>query len=228
MLDAVADWSWWEVLAVGIVLNVATLISSILLWDRIVRWRGLGDLTRRPTRAEWLLTASTVAVNASALLPGWWLWREGRIELAPPALGRTLIDVVFLVAGVDTVMYFVHRIFHHGLLYRWFHRIHHVPDRRMSPVALFVMHPLEAAGFSFVVLVLMALVPVTLASVVLFFSANLVVGTLAHLPRRAGAPERWWDRWLGGPAPHQAHHEHEPSCFGFFTQVWDRVLGTAR
>jgi lathosterol oxidase len=112
------------------------------------------------------------------------------------------------------------------VLYLWFHRIHHVPDRRMTAVALFVMHPLEAVGFASVLLVLMALVPVTLASVVLFFGLNLVVGTIAHLPWRDGTPERWWDRWLGGPALHQAHHEHERADYGFFTHVYDRVLGT--
>ena len=63
-------------------------------------------------------------------------------------------------------------------------------------------------------------------SVVLFFGLNLVVGTVAHLPWREGTPERWGDRWSGGPALHQAHHEHERADYGFFTQVWDRVLGT--
>ena len=227
VLDAVAEWDWWQVLAVSVVLNAATLATSVVLWHGLVRRWDLTDQTRVPERSEVLLTASTVAINALALLPGWWLWREGWIELAPSSLGRTAIDLVYLIVGVDAVMYGVHRVFHWGLLYRWFHRIHHVPDRRMTPVSLFVMHPLEAAGFSVVLLGLMALVDVTLASVVVFFGLNLTVGTLAHLPRRPGAAERWWDRWLGGTVPHQGHHADEAADFGFYTQVIDRVLGTS-
>lgn len=228
MLDAVAQWSGWQVLALGVVLNVATLATSMALWHLLVRRRSLADLTRPPERSEVVLTASTVAVNAAALVPGWWLWREGWIHLAPPGLARTVLDVAYLVVGVDVVMYAVHRIFHWGLLYRWFHRIHHVPDRRMTAVALFVMHPLEAAGFAIVLLGLMGLVDVTLSSVVAFFGLNLLVGTVAHLPWRPGTPDRWWQRWLGGSAPHQGHHADEAAAFGFYTQVIDRVLGTRR
>lgn len=207
------------------VVNAATVAASVALW-RVALARASGTPTRSPTRQEVALTASTAAVNAVALLPAWWLWRRGTLTLADPSPLAAVAGFAYLVAVVETAMYLLHRLFHTDLLYRWFHRVHHVDDRRMHPLALFVMHPAEPLGFALVVGLAIVAVPVPLAAIVAFFGLNLAMGTLAHLPAPALDGDRWSDRWLGGAVLHQGHHRTPEGDFGFFTQVWDRVLGT--
>ena len=87
------------------------------------------------------------------------------------------------------------------------------------------MHPVEAAGFSTVMVALMLLWPVSVPAIAIFFALNLLIGTVAHVPLVAlGA----LDNVLGVSRLHQTHHEDPDTNFGFFTQIWDRALGTFR
>lgn len=215
---------WWEIALVSILLNLSTVTNSVVLFRLLVRERAVSAQVRRPNGRDRSLTASTTFVNAAAVLPPWWLWSRGTIELASPSL-RIVLEVLYLTVAIDTAMYALHRISHHGVLFRWFHQVHHSDDRPPSELTLFVMHPVEAAGFSTVMIALMLLWPVSVPAIAVFFGLNLVVGTVAHVP--LVTPGRW-ENILGGSRLHQVHHEETNANFGFFTQVWDRALGTFR
>ncbi len=219
------DAAWFEIAVASLALNIATVLSSVALWRLLVTHRSVGGVTRPLVGRDIGLTASTTAVNAAVAFPAWWLWREGVIELPDPTLGGVLFDVVVLIVGIDVVMYVVHRIFHQGLLYRWFHVWHHTGDERMSPLTLFVMHPLEGAGFGVATLALLWVNPTSVVAISLFFTFNLIIGTVAHVPPRADASAAT-EGWLGGSPLHAGHHARPDTNFGFFTQVWDRLLST--
>lgn len=216
--------AWYEIVGVSAMLNIITVASSVVLFLWITNRRGVADRIRQPSARYWALAASTTVVNIAAVLPPWWLWTQGRIDLATPTV-RILAEVVFLTIAVDAAMYVLHRASHRGVLFRWVHRIHHTDDRPPSALTLFVMHPVEAAGFSVVMVGLMLIWPVSVPAIGMFFGLNLVVGTVAHVPLIA--PGRWKDL-LGGSQLHQAHHEDGSTNFGFFTQIWDRAFRTIR
>jgi sterol desaturase/sphingolipid hydroxylase (fatty acid hydroxylase superfamily) len=217
------DLGWWQVALLGVVVNVATVASSVALWHVVVAQRALRGRARAVVRRDRVLAGSTIAVNSAALVAGWWAWQEGLVELVDPSLPRTAIEVAYLFVGLETIMYAVHRTFHLDPLYGWFHAVHHTGDEQMGPLTLFVMHPLEPAGFALAMLVLLVAWPVSVAAVVVFYGINLVVGTVAHVPSppSAAAPAV-----LGGAALHQGHHAAPRTNYGFFTTFWDRVLGT--
>lgn len=222
------DWferaEWWHIALVSVLLNLSTVTNSVVLFRLVVQQRGNSTQVRQPNRRDRLLTLSTTAVNAAAVLPPWWLWSQGTIELSSPG-PRIVIEVIYLTVAIDSAMYVLHRISHHGVLFRWFHNVHHSDDRPPSELTLFVMHPVEAAGFSTVMIALMLLWPVSVPAIAIFFGLNLVVGTVAHVP--LVTPGRW-ENVIGGSRLHQIHHEQPNANFGFFTQVWDRALGTFR
>ena len=223
-----ADWfedaRWWQITLLSLALNVVIVTSSMTLFRMLVTRRSVSARIRRPTRRDRLLTGSTTLVNALVLLPPWWLWSRGTLELAAPSVSIVL-EVVYLLVGLDTAMYAIHRLFHQGVVYRWFHEVHHTDDRPLCSLTLFVMHPAEAAGFGTVVIVLMLIWPVSVPAVAIFFGLNLLIATLAHVPP---APPGKWDNIVGWSRLHQTHH-HDPNAnFGFFTQFWDRALGTFR
>ena len=219
--------AWWEIAVASLALNLATVVTSVVLWRWLVARRHMADVTRSVSRRDLALTASTTLMNAAVILPAWWLWREDVIELRDPTPLGVVIGVLGLLVGLDLVMYVLHRIFHQGVLYRWFHVWHHTGDERMSPVTLFVMHPFEAAGFGLATLGLMWVAPVSIPAVMAFFTVNLFVGTIAHVPRRDDpTADEPTTGWIGGSAMHAGHHARPDTNFGFFTQVWDRLLGT--
>jgi lathosterol oxidase len=222
----VQDLGWWEVTLVGLVLNLATVGASFVLWSRLVHRRGVRAQTRPVGRRDVVLASTTTLVNALALLPAWWLWREGHLEVADPSLLGTIAGTAYLLVGLETAMYAIHRTFHVGWLYRRFHQVHHTDDEAMTALSLFVMHPLEPLGFALVTGALLVAVPVPFAAIGAFFTVNLVLGTVAHVPLDPTVPASRGDAWMGGSRLHQAHHARPQSAYGFFTTGWDRLLGT--
>jgi len=225
---ALIDWfeqaRWWEIAFVSTLLNLVTVANSVVLFRLLVSRRNLAGQTRSPSPRDHVLTASTTVVNTAAIMPAWWLWSRGTLSLAAPS-AWIVVEVVYLTVAVDAAMYVLHRTSHHGVLFRWFHVVHHTDDRPPCELTLFVMHPIEAAGFSVVMLGLMLVRPVSVPAVAVFFAVNLLIGTIAHVPLPSSGR---WDSVFGGSRLHQMHHEHSDTNFGFFTQFWDRALGTFR
>lgn len=215
---------WWEIGLVAAGLNFFTITGSVILFRFLVGRRSVSGRIRKPTTRDRLLSVSTTFVNTIVILPPWWLWSRGTLELAPPSKWL-ILEVLYLTLALDAAMYVLHRLFHQRLLFQWFHQVHHTDDRPPCDLTLFVMHPAEAAGFGTVVAALVLVWPVSVPAVAVFFGLNLVVGTIAHVPLRS--PEGWGSV-LGGSRLHQPHHEDPNTNFGFFTQFWDRALGTFR
>ena len=222
------DAEWWQVFAISVALNVGAVGTSVGIWQLLVRSRGVKDLTRTVEPFDVVLVAGATVVNAASLIPAWWLWRRGTLELASPSFPRAVVEVAYLVATFETAMFLGHRILHWPPFYRWTHRTHHTANEQMCAVSLFVMNPIEPAGFAGVMLLMLLAWPVSLPAILGFFLVNLVIGTMAHRPVRASQPLTWADRVLGGAVLHQGHHDDEAINFGFFTPVWDVVLGTHR
>ncbi len=219
-----ADRSWWQIIAIALVLNVGVVANSVALWQLFARRHGVHDLARPISDRDRLLTATTTVANAAGVLPAWWLWKADVIELPSVQPARVLLELLYLAMAVDLVMYWAHRIFHMDPLYRWFHQVHHTDDSPNNALTLFVMHPAEALGFSILVTVLLILWPVSLLGIALFFMVNLITGTLAHV--MTAGPPTVYDRIFGGPHLHQAHHDAPRSAYGFFTTVSDRLFGS--
>lgn len=223
-----SDWfeqaQWWEIGLASAVLNFLTVTNSVILFRFLVKRRSVSGRIRTATSRDRLLAASTTVMNAIAILPPWWLWTRGTLEFTSPSVWLVL-EVIYLALALDAAMYGLHRLFHQEVLFRWFHQIHHTDDHPPCDLTLFVMHPAEAAGFSVVVTVLMLAWPVSIPAVAIFFGLNLLIGTIAHVPQVSPGK---LDNVLGGSRLHQTHHEDPKANFGFFTQFWDRALGTFR
>ena len=225
-MDSVIDWfagATWPVIGIiGIVLNVSVTLTSIALWTLLSGTRpSRSELSNRAVSSALV----TTAVNGLVLVPAWWLWQRGTLVLPRPELLTTTLQFVYLSLFMDTALYWIHRLGHHELVYRFVHERHH-EETTMTPLSLFVMHPIEAAGFGFLMTTAMLLVPISVPAVAAFGTLNVVAGTLAHQPvstTRGGTLQR-----LGGWARfHQAHHEDPAVNLGFFVPFWDRVGGTA-
>jgi sterol desaturase/sphingolipid hydroxylase (fatty acid hydroxylase superfamily) len=182
----------------------------------------------RPERLQYLLAAGAIMGNSAVLIGGWWLWRHGVIHVSAGLGGRAVAEFAVLTVVMDAAMYAGHYLVHVGRMYPVAHRVHH-RFTGISTVTLFAVHPLEVVGFGGIWLAVLTLHAFSAAAIVAYAGVNVLFGTLGHVGIDP-LPPRWRDasifRWIAVPALHVGHHL-DPSCnFGFYTTVWDRLLGT--
>jgi len=126
----------------------------------------------------------------------------------------------------DTLLYWIHRTFHHPLLYARIHKQHHEFKQNLA-ISSEYFHPLEDFGTGVIPTVTGPLLlarhgchPVLLA---FWIFLRVAESSDAHCgfdwpysPFRLGRPG---DR-------HDFHHSHNIGNFGAFFTFWDRVCGT--
>ncbi|HLL53174.1 MAG TPA: sterol desaturase family protein [Myxococcaceae bacterium] len=179
-------------------------------------------------RTEVFFVTTTVLLNTAVTLAGWALWRAGFIQIHEGTLARAALDTVVLLVAMDLGMYVMHRVAHARLLFGPLHAPHHRYENP-RPLTLFVLTPLEAAGFGGMWLALLCVYPVSWLGMSVYLVLNVVFGVVGHLGVEP-LPDAWARipvlRDIGTSTFHARHHSLRDYNFGFYTLVWDRLFGT--
>ena len=128
----------------------------------------------------------------------------------------------------DTYFYFIHRLFHHPKLFRWFHQGHH-RSSRPTPWTSFAFDPAEAAIQSLFLIAIVSILPLHFITVIAVLITMTVWAVVNHLGLdlfSPAFPHHWLGRWLIGPAHHSIHHNRYRMHYGLYFTFWDRLLGT--
>ena len=186
---------------------------------------------RRVARPPDPLSRTEVAVATLTLLGttgvtwlGWLALRAGWIQVRlSSGITQVILDAALLLLLMDLAMYATHRLAHWPPVFPALHALHHRYER-VRPLTLFVLSPLEVAGFGALWLVVLAAVQPGWSGMIVYLLLNALWGTVGHTgvePLPAGVP------LLTGGRFHAAHHLHPSGNFGFYTDLWDR-LGQTR
>ncbi|MBP0455004.1 sterol desaturase family protein [Kitasatospora sp. RG8] len=235
MTDGLLTWAArlapGEVVAGALAVNLGLLVLALAAGGLLVRRYGERRVTPPPPppdRRELLLSATAVLLNSAVGVAGWALWKAGWIRLTADTGLRAVAELLVFTLVMDGLMYGGHWAAHRRRLYRLAHEMHHrYPDPR--PATLFVLHPLEVAGFGGAWLAVLGLHEISAAALAGYVGVNLVFGLLGHLgvepfPARV---RRWVVfRWVALPMFHAGHHADPAVNLGFYTTVWDRLFGT--
>ena len=73
----------------------------------------------------------------------------------------------------DTYFYWIHRMMHHPVLFKWFHLVHH-KSTNPSPWAAYAFHPLEAILENGIILIFYFTIPMHVSHVPIFFFFSIV------------------------------------------------------
>lgn len=228
------DWLWRidfiSASAVFLLLNMMIFVGALAAGKIIERFFTPGKTTgARVTATELFLSFSTVFINSAITSAGWLLWKAGVIRLnTAGAWWQIARDTLVLVLSMDLALYILHRIAHIPFFYKIAHYKHH-EYKDVRVLTLFVMSPLEALGFGTLWVFTLCFFPFTIESVAIFLNLNLFFGITAH----AGValyPE-WLKRAVASvgftyPDFHRLHHENESANMGFYTRLWDILMGT--
>jgi Delta7-sterol 5-desaturase len=140
-------------------------------------------------------------------------------------LGISYIAVIIIQ---DTYFYFLHRLFHHPLLFRWWHQGHH-RSHQPTPWTSFAFDLPEAVAQSLFLVGVVFVIPLHFITVIAVLSTMTVWGIVNHLGLErlpTNFPHHWCGRWFIGPAHHAIHHRQYTLHYGLYFTFWDRQFGT--
>ena len=140
-------------------------------------------------------------------------------------LGFSYVLVLLLQ---DTYFYFIHRLFHHPKLFRWFHQGHH-RSSNPTPWTSFAFDPPEAVIQSLFLIAIVFILPLHFITVIAILITMTVWAVVNHLGLdlfSPAFPHHWLGRWFIGPAHHSIHHRRYQLHYGLYFTFWDWLLGT--
>lgn len=128
----------------------------------------------------------------------------------------------------DAYFYWMHRLMHLPMLYKYVHRIHH-QSTNPSPWTAYAFHPLEAIIEAGIAPLIAFTLPVNRYAFTLFMIFQLGYNVYGHLGYEI-IPKAWREsrlgQWLNTSTAHNDHHHYFKGNYGLYTRIWDRLLNT--
>lgn len=188
-----------------------------------------GDAIRHDIRLS-VCSAVVFAVCAAAIVSGYDAGAT-RLYAEIDRYGLWYLGVSYGLVLIlqDTYFYFVHRLFHHPKLFKWFHQGHH-RSHDPTPWTSFAFDPPEAVIQSLFLIAIVFVLPLHFITVIAVLITMTVWAVVNHLGLNLFSPSfphHWLGRWFIGPAHHSIHHHRYRLHYGLYFTFWDRLLGTS-
>ena len=140
-------------------------------------------------------------------------------------LGLSFVGILILQ---DTCFYFIHRLFHHPLLFKHLHSGHHY-STTPTPWTSLALDPPEALVQGIFLLIVVLIVPLhfmVLAFLLLTMTFWAVVNHLGFALFDPSLARHWLGKWFIGSTYHSIHHRKYTVNYGLYFTFWDRLLDT--
>lgn len=144
-----------------------------------------------------------------------------------PSMGIMLRDWLVSIVLNDTLFYWGHRLLHHPAIYKYIHKHHHRFNYSIGIAAQFA-HPVEDILANIIPTIIGSLL---MKSHLLTIWIWLIIRLFETIYCHSGytfryCPYNWFPSIQGGSERHYFHHSHNVGCYGSFTAIWDRMMGT--
>ena len=189
------------------------------------------EATRTDLRRELLASLRTIVVFSVLSVPMVWAFRNGWLQSRPGTvspLGFALYLGAILVAH-DAWFYWTHRAMHTPLLYRSFHRFHHLTITPTPWTAYSFAIPEAATMFLFMPFY-SALVATPQPVLFAFLALMILRNAMGHAGLELH-PRGWAShpllKWISTTTHHDMHHGTSYTHnYGFYFTWWDKLMGT--
>ena len=137
------------------------------------------------------------------------------------------ISFVGVILLQDTCYYFLHRGFHHPLVYNWLHRGHH-RSKEPTPWTSFALDFPEALIQGLFLVAIIFIVPLHFSVLALWLITMTIWSLVTHLGFELfpNFPNYWLGKWLISSNHHSLHHRQYTKHYGLYFTFWDRLFGT--
>ncbi|XP_071957661.1 lathosterol oxidase-like [Antedon mediterranea] len=136
-----------------------------------------------------------------------------------------LLDFVPLVIFTDATIYWIHRLMHHRLIYKYVHKKHHL-YKVATPFASYAFHPLDGFMQSLPYHIYAFAFPLH-KYVYLFMYVFVMIWTIIIHDGDYRVPNSL-KPYINGSAHHTDHHLYFNYNYGQFFTLWDRLGGSYR
>lgn len=225
MLNWFENLSFWQFLTVLAAANVLMYLGSwgiVFLIQRLSS-RTLNRQEAHVSPGDYWLSLLIVFLNIAVGIPGWWLWKNGVINLVEKPVLPTLLDLFLIFLYFDFSMYILHRLMHFGWLYRNFHSRHH-DHVDVNGISFYLMNPAEALGFALFLILFLTIRPFSFHALMIYLFINWLYGTMGHSGITIQNRVLAW--CVGDTEFHHVHHSQLVGNYGFYTGFWDRLFRT--
>ncbi|MGB5631188.1 MAG: sterol desaturase family protein [Waterburya sp.] len=140
-------------------------------------------------------------------------------------LGVSFISILIIQ---DTCFYFIHRLFHHPLLFKHLHSGHHY-SIKPTPWTSFALDPPEALLQGLVLIIIVFIIPLhfmVLAALLLTMTFWAVLNHLGFELFDSSLASHWLVKWFIGSTYHSIHHRKYTVHYGLYFTFWDRLFNT--
>jgi len=140
-------------------------------------------------------------------------------------LGISFVSVLMIQ---DTYFYFLHRLFHNPLLFRWVHYGHH-RSQNPTPWTSFAFDLPEAFVQAIFFVGIVFIIPlhfITLVAVLMTMTLWAVWNHIGFELFGPFFPHHWLGKWFIGSTHHSIHHRQYTVHYGLYFTFWDKLLGT--
>lgn len=216
-------------------LIAASLVSGLVWLLRRTGWASRKIQKREATRAdlrrELLSSIRTVLVYTIVAVPMVWAFEHGYLHhysgtVTPFTFAGYLM---LMVLAHDTWFYWTHRAMHTPLLYRRFHRLHHLTITPTAWTAYSFAVP-EAVMMMLFMPLFFSVLPTPIPVVFTFLAVMILRNTMGHAGLELH-PRGWAShpllKWISTTTHHDMHHgtsfKHN---YGFYFTWWDKLMGT--
>ncbi|NJP11890.1 MAG: sterol desaturase family protein [Leptolyngbyaceae cyanobacterium RU_5_1] len=232
-------WFYWFVFF-GVILGRYLLIAGGAYWcfylvfgksfaQRRLRLKPpLRESIQRDVELS-VLSAAVFALGAAIILFG---YKSGvtllYVDLHKYGLWYPGASFAAVLILQDVYFYFIHRVFHHPLLFKWLHRGHH-RSGDPTPWTSFAFDLPEAIIQALFLVGVVFIVPlpfITLVAVLMTMTVWTVLNHLGFELFPASFPRHWLGQWFIGPTHHSIHHRQYRVHYGLYFTLWDKLLGT--
>jgi sterol desaturase/sphingolipid hydroxylase (fatty acid hydroxylase superfamily) len=138
------------------------------------------------------------------------------------------VSFVAVLIIQDTYFYFIHRIFHHPLFFKWMHLGHH-RSGDPTPWSSFAFDPPEAIIQALFFVAIVFVVPLHFITLIALMMTMTMWAVLNHLGFElfpASSKSHWLGKWFIGSTHHSIHHRKYNLHYGLYFTLWDKLLGT--
>lgn len=206
------------------------VITLTVLWaGKQIHHKATGTaVTFTYTSGDWQICALTNILNTLVTYAGYWLWQHGLITITTGFSWSIIPDFLLLFLGMDLLMFIFHYAIHKTFLYKTIHNLHH-QSVHPKPIDLFILHPVETISFGALWLLLLMVKDFNIYAVMVYLAVNVLFGMVGHLgiePLPRHLRNMPLIKYIGTSTFHHNHHEDVQYNFGFYTSIWDRLLGT--
>jgi sterol desaturase/sphingolipid hydroxylase (fatty acid hydroxylase superfamily) len=155
-------------------------------------------------------------------------WTQLYIDFDTYGWAYWLASLAALLVLHDAYFYWTHRLMHHRLLFKHFHRLHH-RSHNPSPWAAYAFAPPEAFVQGMFLTVTAFVLPLHPLAILVFILHQIFRNALGHSGFEIYPA--WWQRhpilkWINTTSHHHLHHSKGRGNYGLYFLWWDRLMGT--